>query len=118
MRGKSYLSVGSVSLACLSCHDGAQAMDNLINAPGSGGYDVTGGGTFALYAHLQPGSLRVRPGDIAGREQDGMMVRDGARTMRCASAWLSASGFSQSTCLPASRARMDHGTCRWFGSGL
>ncbi|MEH6472262.1 MAG: cytochrome c3 family protein [Halopseudomonas sp.] len=29
-------SVGSVSLACLSCHDGAQAMDNMLNAPGSG----------------------------------------------------------------------------------
>jgi hypothetical protein len=37
--------VGSVSLACLSCHDGTQAMDNIINAPGSGGIDVTGGGT-------------------------------------------------------------------------
>lgn len=42
------LPVGSISLACLSCHDGAQAMDNLINAPGSGGYDVTGGGTNGL----------------------------------------------------------------------
>ena len=27
-------------------------------------------------------------------------------------------GFSHSTCLPASAARIDHGTCRWFGSGL
>jgi len=36
------LSVGSVSLACLSCHDGTQAMDNLINAPGSGGYNALG----------------------------------------------------------------------------
>lgn len=36
--------VGSVSLACLTCHDGTQAMDNIINAPGSGGYDATGGG--------------------------------------------------------------------------
>ena len=34
------LSVGSVSLACLSCHDGTQAMDNMVNAPGSGGYDA------------------------------------------------------------------------------
>lgn len=36
-------SIGSVSLACLSCHDGTQAMDNMINGPGSGlmaaGYD-------------------------------------------------------------------------------
>jgi len=33
---------GSVSVACLSCHDGAQAMDNIINAPGSGGYNALG----------------------------------------------------------------------------
>lgn len=42
------LTVGSISLACLSCHDGTQAMDNIINAPGSGGYDVTGGGAAGL----------------------------------------------------------------------
>jgi predicted CXXCH cytochrome family protein len=42
------LAVGSVSVACLSCHDGTQAMDNIINAPGSGGYDATGGGTNGL----------------------------------------------------------------------
>ncbi len=42
------LAVGSISLACLSCHDGTQAMDNIINAPGSGGYDATGGGTNGL----------------------------------------------------------------------
>ena len=34
---------GGISLACLSCHDGTQAMDNVINAPGSGGF--TSGGT-------------------------------------------------------------------------
>ena len=31
------LAVGSVSMACLSCHDGTQAMDNMMNAPGAGG---------------------------------------------------------------------------------
>ena len=41
------LAVGSVSLACLSCHDGTQAMDNIINAPGSGGYQANGGGAGA-----------------------------------------------------------------------
>ena len=35
--------VGSVSMACLSCHDGTQAMDNVINAPGSGGVVANGG---------------------------------------------------------------------------
>jgi len=34
--------VGSVSLACLSCHDGTQAMDVVINTPGSGGYNILG----------------------------------------------------------------------------
>ena len=34
--------VGSVSLACLSCHDGSQAMDVVINAAGSGGYNSNG----------------------------------------------------------------------------
>lgn len=34
--------VGSVSLACLSCHDGTQAMDVVLNQPGSGGYDANG----------------------------------------------------------------------------
>jgi hypothetical protein len=38
------LNVGSVSVACLSCHDGTQAMDNIINAPGSGGLLADGGG--------------------------------------------------------------------------
>ena len=33
---------GGISLACLSCHDGAQAMDTVINAPGSGGYNSAG----------------------------------------------------------------------------
>ena len=36
--------VGSISMACLSCHDGTQAMDNVINAPGSGGMLADGGG--------------------------------------------------------------------------
>jgi predicted CXXCH cytochrome family protein len=36
--------LSGASLACLSCHDGTQAIDNLLNAPGSGGIDATGGG--------------------------------------------------------------------------
>ncbi len=34
--------VGSVSQACLSCHDGTQALDNMVNAPGSGGFNAGG----------------------------------------------------------------------------
>lgn len=35
--------VGSVSIACLSCHDGAQAMNTIINQPGSGLTNATYG---------------------------------------------------------------------------
>lgn len=37
------LTTGSVSLACLTCHDGTQAMDTVINKPGSGGFFPGGG---------------------------------------------------------------------------
>lgn len=33
------LTVGSVSVACLTCHDGSQAMDAVINEPGTGAGD-------------------------------------------------------------------------------
>ena len=39
---------GNISLACLTCHDGTQAMDNIMNAPGSGGFTTNGGGTTGL----------------------------------------------------------------------
>ena len=35
--------VGSVSIACLSCHDGVTSMSTVINQPGSGGYNPAGG---------------------------------------------------------------------------
>ena len=37
--------MSGVSLACLSCHDGTQAMDTMINKPGSGGYNLAGATT-------------------------------------------------------------------------
>jgi len=53
--------IGSVSLACLSCHDGTQAMDNMINAPGSGGmaqsYDATLTGTSTVGGGNSSGAL-------------------------------------------------------------
>jgi hypothetical protein len=39
--------IGSVTIACLSCHDGAQAIDALLNAPGSGNYYAPGSSTEA-----------------------------------------------------------------------
>ena len=48
--GSTITAVGSVSLACLSCHDGVTTFDNLVNAPGAGGVVSSGtsqGWTFA-----------------------------------------------------------------------
>jgi predicted CXXCH cytochrome family protein len=47
--------VGSVSLACLSCHDGTQAMDVVLNSPGSGGYNAGG-------AEIDPAAIGVMTG--------------------------------------------------------
>jgi len=61
-----FATVGSVSLACLSCHDGVQAMDNVINAPGSGGFDATGGGAVGLPFTWSSGAIAGRV-DVDGR---------------------------------------------------
>lgn len=42
--------MSGISLACLSCHDGTQAMDTMINKPGSGGYNAAGSTTGGSWA--------------------------------------------------------------------
>ncbi|MBI5659057.1 MAG: cytochrome c3 family protein [Nitrosomonadales bacterium] len=45
MQGAASLANNNMSLVCLSCHDGTQAMDNMINQPttaGGAGYNATG----------------------------------------------------------------------------
>jgi predicted CXXCH cytochrome family protein len=48
--------VGSVSLACLSCHDGTQAMDVVVNVPGTGGHSATGTQIDAANIGNMPGT--------------------------------------------------------------
>ena len=72
------LPVGSISLACLSCHDGTQAMDNIVNAPGSGGLS-NGGGAIGLTgaAWSWTGSTRVdADGRLTGVANLGPDLRD------------------------------------------
>lgn len=82
--------VGSVSLACLSCHDGAQGMDVVINAPGStaadallynvagialnGDVKMTGGPVPMLGTDLtddHPISIQYAGGGCASTDADG-----------------------------------------------
>jgi predicted CXXCH cytochrome family protein len=53
------LNVGSVSIACLSCHDGTQAMNVMINAPGPGGYDPAGFTLAGTWTGLTAGATPV-----------------------------------------------------------
>jgi len=62
--------VGSVSLACLSCHDGTQAMDSMLNEPGSG-RDVPGfsRGTWSGQAATVQGRIGP-PGTVTNLGKD------------------------------------------------
>jgi len=65
------LAVGSVSLACLSCHDGTQAMDNMFNAPGSGAGVGTGAaGVSQGYTWTGTGQTTGKITGIANLEAD------------------------------------------------
>jgi len=56
------IAVGSVSIACLSCHDGSAAMNNMINAPGSGNYNSAGANQAGTWT---AGTGTASPVDIA-----------------------------------------------------
>jgi len=62
--------VGSVSLACLSCHDGTQAMNVMINQPGSGGYNATGGALAGTWSGADQTSGKMAAGIITNIGQD------------------------------------------------
>lgn len=47
--------IGSVTIACLSCHDGGQAIDSVINAPGSGGYQDPAGVAYGSMNQIGAG---------------------------------------------------------------
>lgn len=55
--------MSGISLACLSCHDGTQAMDTMINKPGSGGYNVNGSTTGGTW--------------VGARQSSGQMINAG-----------------------------------------
>jgi hypothetical protein len=70
------LDVGSVSLACLTCHDGTQAIDNIRNNGGSGLFDASGGGDLGLtWTWDSPnGSLDSNGQFVAGPDTGGSNI--------------------------------------------
>jgi len=59
-----------VSLACLSCHDGSQAMDVMINAPGSGGYNAAGARLAGATWTAAVGASGIMPVTVANLGTD------------------------------------------------
>jgi predicted CXXCH cytochrome family protein len=59
------MSLGGISLACLSCHDGVSAMDSMINAPGSG----AGAGSAASQGYTWSGTGSVGT-NLAARQMN------------------------------------------------
>ena len=65
-----------VSLACLSCHDGVIAIDALVNAPGSGGFEILNRGEsstgqsigFTFNGPMVDGSNSMTGGNRDGTE--------------------------------------------------
>ncbi|MEQ1519421.1 MAG: cytochrome c3 family protein [Usitatibacteraceae bacterium] len=62
--------VGSVSIACMSCHDGTQAMNVVINAPGSGGYNATGAPMPGAWSGANQTGGAISPGLITNLTTD------------------------------------------------
>jgi predicted CXXCH cytochrome family protein len=68
------LPVGSVSVACLSCHDGSQAMDNIVNAPGSGDRIADGGGASGRNFAWTGGGVNTATGIMIQRTNGAAML--------------------------------------------
>lgn len=69
------LPVGSVSLACLSCHDGTQAPDTVINAPGTNG--LTAGTSLGTAATALTGVFNIGGDDLVNDHPIGIRYGGG-----------------------------------------
>ena len=109
--------VGSVSLACLSCHDGTQAMNVMINTPGSGTAAGgvlpgvwTGVGTIAGIANIGKDLKNDHP---IGIQYGGGMAAGGAYTQ----AAMAAGTFKDADFKGVSFARLNGNPVWWVDTG-
>jgi hypothetical protein len=83
--GTSITTIGSVTAACLSCHDGVTTFDNLVNAPGKGG--VTAGGADRGWSFIDAGtpvsdvitSARLKIGEDLSNDHPMSVVYDSTK---------------------------------------
>ncbi|MFQ5735527.1 MAG: hypothetical protein ACE5GY_01520 [Thermodesulfobacteriota bacterium] len=120
--------IGSVSLACLTCHDGVSTFDNLVNAPGKGGVNSAGasqGWTFidegASIAPNMQFNARANIGTDLSNDHPMSVVYNGgsAASLRDTSTTISA--IDLTTGLAASYATFDGGNLTknlWAVSGF
>ncbi len=83
--------VGSVSIACLSCHDGTQAMDTVLNEPGSGIDNATynagvWSGANQTAGQLNVGSITNLTSDLSNDHPIGIQYGGGGITTAAPSA--------------------------------
>jgi predicted CXXCH cytochrome family protein len=77
--------VGSVSIACLSCHDGTQAMDTVLNQPGSGAVVASyGAGTWV--GNSTPQGIALIGEDLTNDHPVGIQYGGGGITATAPSA--------------------------------
>lgn len=77
--------VGSVSLACLSCHDGTQAINVMNNTPGSGNAALTGSwsagtGSLDIDGKFKAGVIANIGGDLQNDHPIGIQYAGGPKT--------------------------------------
>ncbi|WP_200762549.1 cytochrome c3 family protein [Nitrosophilus alvini] len=75
------------SLACLSCHDGVSAINSIVNAPGSGGYNASGqlvafGATAAGTAKTMPAGVTQIGTDLTNDHPVSITYVEGAASLK------------------------------------
>ena len=78
--GEETAEIGSVSLACLSCHDGTQARDVVINAPGSFNYTASPGAAMGTLGTIANAPIRNLQQDLTDDHPIGIEYAGGACT--------------------------------------
>lgn len=111
--------VGSVSIACLSCHDGVTAMSTVINAPGSGSTAMTGtwSGSNVTAAGLLNGAISKLGVDLQNDHPIGIQYAGGPSGASIPAAGSDYSTFKDPDFKTAKSASLNSTQVWWVDSG-